>query len=213
MLPVEHECFEYMMRVHLEGFLATPEYRQLVRSGRRTVLLMYYQLKTGDDRRGCGGGAAVYLGTSAVTAALDASLTSVPVESFPETNSPSFDALNIHVGESNQEIAPNMQPMSPQLHPPFSAASPVARSNHQPQGGKHGVNTMDSVELTAWLARGGRHSGSTYTASSGSTQLGPGSPVTSELFPPVSHADMRELKNFIRYILKHTLIWLFLALF
>jgi hypothetical protein len=34
-----------MARVHLDGFLATPAYRQLVRTGRNTVLLLFYSTK------------------------------------------------------------------------------------------------------------------------------------------------------------------------
>jgi hypothetical protein len=45
LLPIEHELFDYMARVHLGGFLATPAYRELVRTGRNTVLLLFYATK------------------------------------------------------------------------------------------------------------------------------------------------------------------------
>lgn len=234
LLPVEHECFEYLMRVHLEGFLATPEYRQLVRSGRRTVLLMYYNLKTGKEQR-CGAVApasaehaepaepaemTVVNSMSVVThngtpdspahgTGNDVSGKASGTVSTVETHHlfsgrvhvQSAAALEIHEideGDALHELENDAcaaglssQPQSPQQpSPPHRCSSPQAYP------GKN-VNALDSAELTAWLARGGRRN-STYTASSGSTQLGPCSLAASELFSPVNHADMRELKNFIR---------------
>ncbi len=44
---MEHETFDCLFRDHLGGFLATQEYRQLVRSGRRSMLVLF----SADDGR------------------------------------------------------------------------------------------------------------------------------------------------------------------
>lgn len=170
-----------MIRVHLEGFLATPEYRQLVRLGRRTVLLLYYHLKVGRDQP-CSDDATA-LGTTGavgVSTVAKASLATL-LDGMSDSG-----AFSPHRSPSTQ-LSPTWSPTSPQ---PLDHVCANGAAN------KH-ISTMDSVEITAWLARGGRRS-STITASTGSTPLGACSPQISELFSPVNHTDMRELKNFIR---------------
>lgn len=43
--PIIEECFETLVREHLDRFLSTTEYRQLVRSGRRSVVALTNNLK------------------------------------------------------------------------------------------------------------------------------------------------------------------------
>ena len=43
--PIEQDTFECLIREHLDRFLNTPEYRQLVRSGRHSILILANSLK------------------------------------------------------------------------------------------------------------------------------------------------------------------------
>lgn len=218
LLPVEHECFEYMIRMHLEGFLATPEYRQLVRMGRRTVLLLYYHLKMGRDQpcgdtasaNGANGGSEALSG---VTGVKESPMHGAGVRLLPDTGASdsnvgagSDDTMCLMDRQSDSgAFSPHRSP-STQLSPTWSPTSPQQPDIVTTNGtaNKH-ISTMDSVEITAWLTKGGRRS-STITASTGSTPLGACSPQISELFSPVNHTDMRELKNFIRYLISDVFV-------
>jgi hypothetical protein len=263
LLPIEHECFDYLMRVHLEGFLATPAYRQLVRSGRHSVLMLFYQLKTSDetshDRPEVQAGTLAVqevdpgenaAGTDARAAQLEPAVSrplglQLPRLSFgkrrrisdprrqdtpsntltgpvvhlapaqeeeelseedevlPDDDQVTFPAspqssLDItSVGSHSHTVSPVGSPLSPDAPLSPTAFSPPGASS-TPPGMQRGVSSLDSEELTAWLARGGRRS-STVSSSTGSSSAPISSQAVQDLIPAVNHADMRELKNFIRY--------------
>jgi hypothetical protein len=253
LLPIEHACFEYLVRAHLEAFLATPEYRQLVRSGRRTVLLLFYQLKVNQEH--CAHHPAVQGADSDVivhgasvlapsdTMAAPALLRSTSAAVFkglrPATGamgrrsssragstlrSPSTSYLPAAVKESDgssdneqdndaaespagavgaaddSTLLYTAGPLSPASSVAFPLGSGTLSPTTQPSETRdHRLDSLNSEELTAWLARGGRWSSTLSSSTGASTFAGVGaSAALADLFAPVNHADMRELKNFIR---------------
>jgi hypothetical protein len=265
LLPIEHACFEYLIRAHLESFLATPEYRQLVRSGRRTVLLLFYQLKVNQEH--CahhpavqGADSDVIVHGANVTAPND---TMAPPSLLRSTSAAVFQGLRPATGamgrrsssragstlrspstsylpaaaEESGDSCDNEQDCSaadpstgadgPPLYtadplsPASSLASPLgsgacspitllaaAPTPHPSESRGRRLDSLNSEELTAWLARGGRWSSTLSSSTGASTFAGAGANAAlADLFAPVNHADMRELKNFIRYVLRMTSLY------
>jgi hypothetical protein len=258
LLPIEQECFDYLMRVHLEGFLATPAYRQLVRNGRRSVLMLFYQLKTSHEHP-MQADAAAPTAQPAEADVVGDKVDAPPAEpaisrphtlqlprlsfgkrrriSDPRRQDTPLNTLTgpmVHLApaqeegedlsdEEPQEDDQVVSPASPQssldissvgspvLSPVGYPVSPVGSpgalqdtpalsppcQSATPPGLQRGVSSLDSEELTAWLARGGRRS-STVSSSTGSSAVPITSQAVQDLIPAVNHADMRELKNFIR---------------
>jgi hypothetical protein len=252
LLPIEHACFEYLVRAHLEAFLATPEYRQLVRSGRRTVLLLFYQLKVNQEHcahhsavQGAdsdviahgasvtapgdtvappsllrSASAALFQGLRPATGAMGrrsssragSALRSPSASYLPAAvkegdgcdNEQDNDAAESPAGAVGAVANSTLLDTAGPLSPPSCVASPLGSGTLSPttqpsETRDRRLDSLNSEELTAWLARGGRWSSTLSSSTGASTFAGVGAnPSLVDLFAPVNHADMRELKNFIR---------------
>jgi hypothetical protein len=269
LLPIEHACFEYLVRAHLEAFLATPEYRQLVRSGRRTVLLLFYQLKVNQEHcshhpavQGADSdviahgasvttpsdsvaapsllrstSAAVFKSLRPVTGAMGrrsssragSTLRSPSASYLPAAvkegdgcdNEQDNDAAESPAGAVGAAADSTLLYTADPLSPASSFASPLgsdpcspitlltaAPTLHPSESRDRRLDSLNSEELTAWLARGGRWSSTLSSSTGASTFAGVGmNAALADLFAPVNHADMRELKNFIRYVLHTTSLY------
>ena len=243
LLPIEHECFDYLQRTHLDAFLAHPAYRQLVRSGRRTVLLLFYQMRVqqehnknkkeenrrnkqdwndnieeeggsdsdGEKEEGWNDKKIVEKELNNEITPLHSTSSPLHTTSLPLHHSTTNTPLLLNNSERVKSTTTNMKETVPVIQseepilnlPDMLSTSPMIKNKRKniPR-----LSTMNSEELSLWLAHGGRRSSNISVCSYNSTTSSSNimhSPIPlsmTELFPVVNNNEMKELKTFIRYV-------------